>query len=228
MIQLAEIGASDADRIIQQERLSLEDRYSLQRFKLRNLANEYSDLSYDEIRTVHQLEEKNLYKIINSCGMLLGIYGDDLRNQVMGTKFIKTLYSTPKDYDIPQVNWDITCLAMALRHMLSNFNDNPKAWPVFDGKIPSRPFKFRQVTAETWFKDIVNFITNVTGAVYVKRNYDADEAYAFVLGLIAHHLHRSQPDKYSVNAYSNENDAIYGILKKYLESLGVSTSKIIL
>lgn len=85
MIQLAEIGASDADRIIQQDRLSLEDRYSLQRFKLRDLANEYSDLSNDEIRMVHQLEERNLYKIINSCGMLLGVYGDDLRKKVMGT-----------------------------------------------------------------------------------------------------------------------------------------------
>lgn len=225
MLSFPTISTSECQAILEKESLSLEDRFSLQRFQCRTLAGEYSDLSPNEIYEVKNLEEKNLYKIINSTGMLLGMFGEHVQQQVLSSRFIGKLYSMDKDYDVSADDWERARFKMAIGHMLSNFNESPKAWPVFDGKIPSRPFKFRQITAETWYKDIVSLITTIAGTVYAKRG--AEEAFAFVCGFIAHHLQHSQPERYSISSYTDENDAVYGILVSYINKMGGDSSHIL-
>lgn len=225
MLQLPTTSIEVCQDILKKSSLSLEDRFNLQRMPFKSLVGEYSDLTYDEKREVNNLEERNLYKVINSTGMLLGIFGEDVQHQVLSSRFISKLYSMSRDYDVSEKDWERARFRMAIGHMLSEFNDNPKAWPVFDGKIPSRPFKFRQVTAETWYKDIVSLLTLVTSDVFVKSG--EEEAFSFLCGVIAHHLHQTQPDRYPIGSYANENDALHGILVSYINRMGGNASKII-
>lgn len=225
MIQFPTISSEEHNSILEKSSLTLDDRFKLQRFQARTLAGEYSDLTPSEIAEVKNLEERNLYKIINATGMLLGIFGDDVQQKVLSSRFINQLYSMSRDSDMSEADWERARFKLAICHMLSNFNDNPKAWPVFDGKIPSRPFKFRQITAESWYNDIVAFIAFVAGMIYAKRG--AEEAHAYVCGFIAHHLQHSQPERYPIDSYSNENDAVYGILVSYINKMGGDKSKIV-
>lgn len=224
MSQIPVSTVEECQAIFDKPTLSQEDRFILQRMPFRSLAGEYSDLTMTERSVVNDLEEKNLYKIINASCLLLGIYGEELQQRIMGSRFISTLFATSRDRDVPEKTWKRAQIKMALAHILSDFNDNPNARPVFDGKIPSRPFKFRQATAESWFNDIVSLLTLMISDVYIKNG--ADDAFAFLGGIIANHLYRTQPDRYPVSSYANENDAVYGILVSYFNRVGGDSSLI--
>ena len=225
MSQLPTTSVQECQIILKKETLTKEDRFKLQRVQFRSLAGEYSDLSYNEIGEVNSLEEKNLYKIINATAILLGVYGEDVRQQVLGTRAISRLYSVSRDYSISEKDWERARFQLSIASILSEFSDNPKAWPVFDGKIPSRPFKFRQITAETWYKDIVSFLSIFTGNVLVKCG--EEDAFAYICAVIAHHLHQTQPDRYPASSLTDENQAIHDILVAYIDRMGGNSSKII-
>lgn len=222
MVKLPTTSGEECQRILQQRDITVEDRFKLQRMNFRSLAGEYSDLSSYEIGEVNDLEERNLYKVINATAMLLGFFGEDLQDKLLSKRFFVRLYSMDRDSDVSEEDFERARFQMAVGHMLSEFSDNPKAWPKFDGKIPSRPFKFRQVTAESWYKDIVGLLLLVTGTIYAKSG--AEEAFCYVTAIIAHHLAEVQPDRYPVSSYLNENDAIHGILVKYIQRMGGNSS----
>lgn len=218
MAQLFSISLAEAREILEKNRMTEQDRFRLQSYTVAPLADSCKDLMYSDYDIIHSLEEKNLYRVLNTSGILAGVMGEDVRNELLGLRIPQIILDELKpSSSLTKRESDRSIYMMLMRHVLSNFNQDPRADPVFVGKMPQKVFQFRQQTAIDWFKNVVFNISIAAGYVYA--DLGLEDALAYVMGYIAHYLNRSNPGKYYADPKLNNNDNIGNIIQSYISSV---------
>jgi hypothetical protein len=179
------------------------------------------DLKKEEINEVYYLESKNIYKVINSTALWLGIYGDEQRNNVMRLPEIQELiYHVNNESDDLQ-NREAAKFYLSIRCLLALTPNghNVQFKPVFDGKIPKKMFAFRQDSAEEWFDNYTNLVLRIAAKILVKM--DAESAWTYICCNTAWYLNKSQTFKYYAKSTDkNMNETIGRILKEFITFVG--------
>lgn len=218
---LTPISAAEFASILQQSEISHQDRVKLQSFTIYSLLNspDYADMSANEKAVVAQLEEKNLYRILNVAAILAGAFGENVRDQLLGLPTCKQIVrDIRQDASSSKREQDRLIYFMLMLHSLANFSSNIRAIPEFAGKVPNKLFKFRQLTADTWFGEVAKKVSYTAGCVYADGGHE--EALAYVTGYIAYYLNKSQPTKYFARKDDNDdNDAIYDIITRFVSNV---------
>lgn len=218
MAQMNRISDEEYRTLFTKERFDTQDRFKLQSASMYPLADACKELSYGDYDTIHTLEEKNLYRLLNVASILAGAFGEDVQSQLLGLPKCRLIINQCQPgTDLTKRESDRGIYMLIMRHALSNFNDNIKAPAVFDGKMPQKLFQFRQQTADEWFNKIVEQVSFIAGSIYADQ--DLEEATAYVMGYIAFYLNRSQPGKYGADVDKNDNDNVYKIIRTFVDSV---------
>lgn len=218
MGQFSKISQSEFSTLMTKSRLTSEDRLKLQSCVISPLADYCSDLSYGDYDTIHALEEKNLYKILNTISIISGVYGQNIQTSFLEMRKCREIIrNIQPDHEHSKREADFMQLLMIMKYALSDFNDNLDAPPIFDGKMPQKLFQFRQQTANEWYQKTFLRVCGTAGYIYA--DLGLEEAWLYINGYIAHYLNQSQPGKYGIDVTLDMNDNIYCIMNRLINSV---------
>ena len=146
-----------------------------------------------------------------------------VKQKILETPFAQSVMKAIDKKGFPQDEVRAKQASFLFRYILNNFNVNGKAPVVFEGRVPSKPFSFRQSLAASWFDKNATRIIDLSRIIYAYSN-DSDEAKSFVVSTIAHHLNHSQPEVYSVSNPNDENHSVYEISVQLISRIHAGTS----
>ena len=230
------INVDGLDKLLEKNRLSLEDRYKIASVTCYTLVDKIGDLKNEELKEVYYLESKNIFKVINTVSILLG-------KLVNSDSFLKNVILSDEINILPVIFDENSLLSELVQSRLgfelldesNNYPDKKQQLrfimfaklilgdlkpenlnqPVFDGKIPKKTFAFRQMSAQEWFKDYVDFVLKIAAEVLVKM--DAENAFLYILTNTAWYLNKSQTFKYHKKSTDKDMEAtILRILDEFL------------
>ena len=210
--------------ILAKERLTKEDVFKLCSYTPYTLVEKIGDLKNEELNEVYYLETKNVYAVLSVAGHLFGIFDNSkyLLEQICKTEQGKHL--------LQNINYDLIVDAklkqgLAFRlfaiYMLSGLDVRNE--PQFEGKIPKKMFSFRQMSAEEWFKNYVNFVTDVASRILNKS--DAENTFMYLLINTAWYANKSQTFKYyKKSTDKNLEETLIRITREYIRSIDINSS----
>ena len=215
---LKSISLDKAIVILEKEHITNSDLFKLSTFTHRTLADDYDDLTNSELNEIYRLERQNLYRIVNSVAILCGIYGEDALNILMQTHFAKVILSEISDSGYTSELKNKLIFRFFLSFLMANCNEKKLQSPVFEGKIPQKLFKFRQMTAESWLASYLKLFGEASSFIYSKRG--AEEAFRYTIINTTYYLNKSQTFKfYPKSSDTNLNDTIFRIFREYIDEV---------
>lgn len=211
---LKAISSDEAQKIVDKSTITQFDRFKLDSFTIRTLSGEYPDMTNSELQEIYRLEIQNLKRLLNCTAILCGIYGQEALDKLMKIDFARK-YVQQVNTDFSGNERDRVLFAGLLKFLIADCNQNNFNSPVFDGKVPQKMFKFRQTTAESWWKDYITIFCQVAGHIY--SHLGSEEAFGYALANTAYYLNKSQPFKfYPKSSDLNMNDTITNICREYI------------
>lgn len=214
-----------ASQILKQSQLTKSDVDKIASVTQYTLVDALKNLSNAEIKEVHMIESKNVMFVIN---LFTGILSDNpwvLNKIENNSSYIQLCEAIEEEYKSESEVRLIT-LGMTVKYCLSNGNiKNLNYNGAFQGTIPKKMFSLRQITAENWFKDYVNFISNIASLIFSKTD-DTDLVLHYVLLTTAYYLNKSQTYKYyKKSSDSSFEDTYYRIIMELIENQGCTSSE---
>lgn len=208
--------------------ITREDRFRIQSWTYHPLVNEFNDLKPTEYKEVYHLEEQNLFRIISIARMW--VFEDlsevDLTNKLdsifklminLPYPLVKVLNKTHEENPFQMFKDNYRILSF---YLLSGGDINRRLRPEFKGKVPTKLFSFRQMTAEEWFVKYCQLVFEISE--FIMKKMGVEEAFSYIMSNTAYYLNKSQPFKYYAKDSESTNDAIGRILIEYIHSLGKS------
>ena len=217
------ISIQEISNLIEKDaNITQEDRIRIQSWTYHPLVNELSDLKPTEYSEVYHLEEQNIYKVMTIASSWTN-HGMSEKLEAILNIMIRLPYplrqlldKTHEDNPLLLFKDNFRILAL---FMLSEGDINRKLKPVFEGKIPSKLFSFRQTTAEMWFTKYCQLSLEI--GEFIMKKLGAEEADIYFMANTAYYLNKSQPFKYHTKeSDKNMNETIGRVLIEYLQSLG--------
>lgn len=209
---LTSITHEEANAIYQKQSITQRDRFKLDSFTHRTLSDEYDDLNNSEVQEIHRLEIQNLKRLLNSVAIVSGIY-KDAQKTLLADNFVTQMIKVYDEEGYDEEMRNRLMFSTLLSYLMAELDYHKLKNPIFVGKVPQKIFKFRQLTAETWWASFVDQFCRIISFIYAKLGAEAAIGYAF--SNIAYYLNKSQPYKFYPKS-SDMNNAIYNICEKYL------------
>jgi len=212
------INVNELDILLGKEKLSEEDLIKISSITPNTLVGAIGDLKNEELREVYYLEEKNIYKVLNTVAMLLGIFGKEYVDDIMKIPEIVTIgleiRKTANSKEIYNASFFFLCAKYLLSLDMQGVR-NSQLKPIFDGKVPKKMFALRQTAAEIWFADYTEFVLTNAAKLYSKRNFRA--TFLYVVFSIAWYLNKSQTFKYYQKSTDKDmNETLTRITKEFV------------
>lgn len=215
---LKNISKEQLVTLLEKNSLTTEDRFLIDSFIYPSLVEYCNDLKPNETERVRLLEEKNIYRYMNTVCIVLGLYGKDTLTEVLNmSPFPEIMSDLRREYSGKLlVNNSIVILVKMLLG-LGNQGRNIVT-PNFEGEMPQKFMSFRNQTAQEWFNHFVTMKIYPLATIYTKMG--VDEAKAHLFSSIAYQLYHSNPDKYHVNLHLSMNEVLYAIIDQFLTEWG--------
>ena len=221
------ISGDEFNRILGKEQISLTERFKIDSFTSYTLVDKIGNLKNEELNEVYYLEAKNLYRVMNTAALLLGVFNEasaSLRN-LTSSSDVRAMFCEIDASSSDNKEREKMKFSILANYLLSNCDMRNQLRPIFEGKIPKKIFSFRQDEAEEWFKNFTTIIFHAASTVLVKM--DAENAFAYVCSNIGWYLNKSQTFKYHKKSTDKDmNEAINRILKEFVISVGGDMSYI--
>ncbi len=216
------IDFSELDKILEKDKLSMEDKFKLDSVTPYTLVESIDDLKNEELNEVYHLEARNIYRVINSVSLYTGVFGKDLYLQMLNLPESQNIRrAIISEFSSKELQEEYLFF-MIIRHFLSidsNGKSNNQYKPVFEGKIPKKIFSFRQASAEEWFVNYTDRVLKVASKIYVKMG--AEDARAYVFSNAAWYLNKSQTFRYHHKSTDrNMNETLARILEEFFSLMG--------
>ncbi len=214
------LSVEELQRLLEKDHLTQNDRLRLDTNVDTSLVEYCSDLRANEIEKVRILEENNLHRYVNSCCIILGMYGEGSLFKALHTSPISDLLQVMKEeYSGEEL---IKNTVFILPKVLLALGSNQYVKPKFEGDMPQKFMSFRNQTAQEWYEKFVNRKLVILSTIYVRLS--ADDAKSHLLHNLAYQLHHNNPYKYPFRTDIQHEDAVMEILYKFLDENGGDTS----
>lgn len=214
-----QINYNELVSLLEKQTLTRNDRFLIDSFTTRTLVNECGDLRSNELMEVYKIERDNIYRFMFSAITVFGVGGaiDDVLKFPISQDFLSEIIEMPNT----DKEKEIMFVQIFTKLILSGSGDISK--PSFVGKMPQKLFSFRQLNAETWFKDYVNFRLHIIGIIYDKMGLD--ETVSHIFSNTAYYLNKSQTFKYYQKSTDKDlNDSLGRILIEFCHDCNGDTS----
>lgn len=206
---------SKADEIVNKGFLTKQDRYIMDSIVYPSLAKYCNDIRPNELDKVQEIEEEN---IVNFLFVTLGVFG-----QFNKKSFSEILSKEPYISYISEINKLKTeeersrgFIRAIPKLLLANGKNSSNLKVGVVGKMPQKMFSFRQMTADEWYNNFVDYALLRISYVYEKLGIE--DAIGSIGAICAYHLCNSQPEKYNSTIYHDDNEAIASILKMLIKN----------
>ncbi len=204
--------------LFKKSRLSETDVFKAASFTPYTLAERLRDLTKEELGEVCMLEAKNIYRMLHTAGMLLGVSPSDkpLLQQIVSTDFVQNFLQECETINTTGLSTGSLKFAMLSQFLLSECNPQAELDPKFVGKMPPKPLSSLQTTAEEWYRNYVTASISRTTLILDKAG--ADEAFRYVTLSIAWYMNKSQPFRFHRKpADKDDNDTLFRILIEFID-----------
>lgn len=214
-----QINYDELVSLLKKQTLTRDDRFLVDSFTTRTLVDTCGDLKNNELMEVYKIERDNIYRFMISATTVLGVGGDlkkiinlPISQEVLSE--IRTMPNTDKEKEI-------IFIKAFTRLIISNQSNRSKL--LFVGKMPQKLFSFRQMNAEEWFENYVNFRLSIIGEIYEK--FGQDETVSHIFSNTAYYLNKSQTFKYyQKSTDKNMNETLPRIVKEFCHEQNGDTS----
>ncbi len=223
MVQLHPItDNSVVNAIFTKNSLTEQERFILDSYVFTPLVNYCGDIRPNEVAKVQAIEDDCVCNFINVIMPIFTDYNKEIHQKLLSMQPFASYISTLNSMNMTKEEKERAYITVIPRLILANGNKNLKA--KVQGKMPQKMFSFRQMTADEWFDNFV--LTGLTRIAFVYEKLGANTASASAFALCAYFLYNSQPNRFDISKCNNANDALYLILKEFLESKGVNTANL--
>lgn len=204
--------------IFAKSKLSESDVYKLSSVTPYTLVEKLGELKREELNEVYLLETKNLYAILNTVSILLGLspYANRLIENAINTPFVQRVLAGCDQADTSVMSTEALKYLMLSRFILSGCDPQAKFEPKFEGKIPTKIFSFRQMSADEWYRDFTNIVLSRTFIIWDK----GGDAFVYLIRNICYYLNKSQTFKYyKKSSDKDDNDMFYRMANEFLNAV---------
>lgn len=214
--------SKQADLILNAQYIPLELIYRLESYTFSKTLIDYiGELKETELNIAYRLEAENLYHMLNSARIVLGISEEASKvlYEKETVKYIREMIQETKEYD--EETKIIVEFALLTKYLLSRLttSDELNSEIKFYGKLPFKLFSFRQANANLWFNEYLDFALVKAGKI-LARNNDVKATSDYLIRNIAWYLNKSQPFKYhKIVEDKNLNQTIYRIAIEFISSV---------
>ena len=222
-MEVKHISFEELKKLLGKTLITQDERFLIDSYVTIPLTEYCNDLRSHEIEKVRYLEEKNIYRYLNTYCIILGLYGQDTLSLTLTTYPISVLYQELKNqYHGRELEKNIIFILTKALLALKEKNSSQILKPHFEGEMPQKFMSFRNQTANEWFDDFVNSKLVILSTIYEKSSFEETKAHLFAS--IAYQLNRNNPAKYHLNADIPLNDALKNILMLFIKKEGGDSS----
>ena len=212
--------------IVDKKTLSKDDVFKLSSYTPYTLVEKIGDLRNYELNEVYLLEANNIVRVLNTVAMLFGVFSNsrELVTRLFKTQDVRDLLQNINSTIDAEIKQGVIFKILAL-YILSGLDIQNRLKPIFEGKIPKKTFSFRQMSAEAWFENYVEFLLSV--ATNILNRMDANHTFLYVIYNTAWYLNRSQTFKYYQKSTDKDlEDTLFRIIIEFMQSMDVDSSYI--
>lgn len=205
------ISPEETEQILERPEISQEDRLRIQSYTPYTLAEALNDSQQSELYNIDEVELRNLRVIFNiaTCVFVDTRIAERFWETSDGKIALPEVKRSYSELERECLKIFLPCWVFATRGIA---NHNVK----FKGNVPKKLLSFRQNRAQEWLNNLTRHIFMTASKIAVKS--EKEEALAYILGVTAYYLNKSQPHKYNKQNNNNDiNNAISAIINTFLD-----------